>query len=185
MEYSNVSHAFKKVFGKLMIRGAAAIVVLGAAPFGFAQTGISMHYGKGKTYQRLTAGYELSPVWTRSLNGKGRLDLVPEVGVSYWFASGEHRPKQAWQANAIPMFRWWMSPHFYVEGGIGPTVFSRTRFADKTISTAFQFGDHVGLGVLVKPQQRIGMRYSHFSNASIKRPNPGLDIVQFTYTYEF
>jgi lipid A 3-O-deacylase len=64
-------------------------------------------------------------------------------------------------------------------------VFNKTRFADKTISTAFQFGDHIGVGFQLTPQSRLSLRYSHFSNASIKTPNPGLDVTQLTYTYLF
>ncbi|CFN83565.1 lipoprotein [Bordetella pertussis] len=90
-----------------------------------------------------------------------------------------------WQASAIPMFRWWTGERFYIEAGIGATVFSSTSFADKRIGSAFQFGDHIGLGFLLTPSNRIGLRYSHFSNAGIKEPNPGLDIVQLTYTYQF
>ena len=41
------------------------------------------------------------------------------------------------------------------------------------------------MGFLLTPNNRIGLRYSHFSNASIKRPNPGLDAVQVSYTYQF
>ena len=115
----------------------------------------------------------------------GRLDLTPEFGASYWTADGSRTPGHAWQFSAIPMFRWWAGERFYLEAGIGATLFSTTRFANENISTAFQFGDHVGMGFLLTPNNRIGLRYSHFSNASIKRPNPGLDTVQVSYTYQF
>lgn len=109
----------------------------------------------------------------------------PELGASYWWADGSRSPGHVWQASAIPMFRWWTGERFYIEAGIGATVFSSTSFADKRIGSAFQFGDHIGLGFLLTPSNRIGLRYSHFSNAGIKEPNPGLDIVQLTYTYQF
>ncbi|EWM51682.1 lipid A 3-O-deacylase family protein [Bordetella holmesii 30539] len=83
------------------------------------------------------------------------------------------------------MFRWWATDRFYLEAGVGATVFSHTSFADKRIGSAFQFGDHVGLGFLLTQNSRVGVRYSHFSNANIKKPNPGLDVVQLTYTYQF
>ncbi len=74
---------------------------------------------------------------------------------------------------------------FYIEAGIGATVLNHASFADKDLGSAFQFGDHIGLGFLVTPQSRLGLRYSHFSNAGIKTPNPGLDVTQVTYTYQF
>ena len=35
------------------------------------------------------------------------------------------------------MFRWWAGERFYLEAGIGATLFSTTRFANENISTAF------------------------------------------------
>ncbi|MGK2900546.1 MAG: acyloxyacyl hydrolase, partial [Burkholderiaceae bacterium] len=58
-----------------------------------------------------------------------------------------------------------------------------TRFAGDSFSTAFQFGDHLGVGYQLTPSQRVSLRLSHFSNAAIKQPNPGLNSVQMTYTY--
>lgn len=150
------------------------------------QGGISVHYGVGKQYKRYTLNYEAASVWTTKFSGNwGRLDLTPEIGVSYWTADGSRSPSQAWQFSAIPMFRWWTTERFYIEAGIGVTALTRTRFADKNIGSAFQFGDHIGAGFLLTRHDRIGLRLSHFSNAGIKRPNPGLDTLQLTYTYQF
>lgn len=150
------------------------------------QGGIGLHYGVGDHYQRTELVYETPGLQLFKSDGNwGRVDLTGEFGVAYWTANGSRSPSHVWQFNAIPMFRWWMSERFYVEAGIGATAFTHTRFADENISTAFQFGDHIGMGFLVTPNNRLGLRYSHFSNASIKRPNPGLDVLQLTYTYQF
>jgi lipid A 3-O-deacylase len=177
---------------KKMLTGLVGLALAATASLASAQSsegtqgGVSVHYGIGDHYQRLTINYETASVWTYQFGGNwGRLDLTPELGASYWKASGSRSPGHVWQLNAIPMFRWWTGERFYIEAGIGATLFSSTRFADENISTAFQFGDHIGMGFLVTPNNRIGVRYSHFSNASIKRPNPGLDVVQLTYTYQF
>lgn len=177
---------------KKMLTRLVGLALAATATFASAQSsegtqgGVSMHYGIGDHYQRLTLNYETPSVWTYQFGGNwGRLDLTPELGASYWWADGSRSPGHVWQFSAIPMFRWWTGERFYIEAGIGATLFSSTRFANENISTAFQFGDHVGLGFLVTPNNRIGLRYSHFSNASIKRPNPGLDVLQLTYTYQF
>lgn len=150
------------------------------------QGGISVHYGVGDRYQRYTLNYETPSIWTTRFGGRwGRLDLTPEIGVSYWTADRPRSPGQAWQFSAIPMFRWWTSERFYIEAGVGATVLTRTRFSNRNIGSAFQFGDHIGVGFLLTPNSRVGVRYSHFSNAGIKRPNPGLDTVQLTYTHQF
>ena len=156
------------------------------ASSGGTQGGISVHYGVGDRYQRYTLNYETPSVWTTRFGGRwGRLDLTPEIGVSYWTADRPRSPGQAWQFSAIPMFRWWTSERFYIEAGVGATVLTRTRFSNRNIGSAFQFGDHIGVGFLLTPNSRVGVRYSHFSNAGIKRPNPGLDTVQLTYTHQF
>lgn len=152
--------------------------------------GVSFDYGVGEQYQRATVNYETPTIWSYRLkNSWGRIDLAGEFGASYWWADDPRTPDQSadkvWQISAIPMFRWLTASPLYLEMGIGPTIFSRTRFAGESISTAFQFGDHLGLGLLIGQNTRIRLRYSHFSNASIKKPNPGLDIVQFTYSHTF
>ena len=118
-------------------------------------------------------------------SGGGRLDLTGEAGVSYWQAKGSRSPQTVWQLSATPMFRWWPGERFYIEAGIGATAFTHTSFADRRIGSAFQFGEHVGLGFLVTPQSRLGLRYSHFSNFGIKQPDQGLSLPQVSYTYQF
>jgi lipid A 3-O-deacylase len=148
--------------------------------------GVSVQMGVGQKYNRTELNYEMAPVWSYTFGGNwGKVDLTPEFGVAYWWAHSGSHPSSVWQANAIPMFRWWLGDRFYLEGGVGATLFSSTKFADKEISTAYQFGDHIGFGFQLTQNSRLGLRYSHFSNASIKRPNPGLDVTQVTYTYLF
>ncbi|ANN78813.1 acyloxyacyl hydrolase [Bordetella flabilis] len=176
---------------KILAGALAALALACATPAAQAQDvgsrgGVSLQMGVGEKYNRATANYETAPLWNYTFGGNwGRLDLTGELGVSYWWAHEGAHPSNAWQFSAIPMFRWWLTDRFFLEGGVGPTVFNKTRFADKTISTAFQFGDHIGVGFQLTPQSRLSLRYSHFSNASIKTPNPGLDVTQLTYTYLF
>jgi len=182
-----------------MMRGIklkALAGLVGVALAGFAslaqaddqgtQGGIGIHYGIGDHFQRFNLQYETPSIWTIPLGSSwGRIDVTPEIGVAYWLANGGDKPKSVWQLNAIPMFRWWATQQFYVEAGVGPTLFSRTYFAGRNYSTAFQFGDHIGAGFLIDKHNRVGVRISHFSNASIKTPNPGFTMVQATYTYQF
>ena len=145
---------------------------------------LDLHLAQGKNFKRLTLGAETDPAWSRGLSW-GRVDLLAEFGLSYWRADQPGANDRLWQLNAIPIVRWWPTERFYLEGGVGLTVFDRTRFIDKELSTAFQFGDHLGLGWQLTPSIRIGARVSHFSNAAIKRPNPGLDATQLTLAYRF
>lgn len=136
-------------------------------------------------YRNATLVYQTPTWWSyRSQSGWGRLELNAELGVSYWTAT-QGDPDSLWQLSATPMLRWWPNEYFYTEIGVGATVLSRTRFADRHFGTAFQFGDHVGLGFLINRSHEIGLRFSHFSNAGIKLPNDGLDLYQLTYTYRY
>ncbi|MGN6581617.1 MAG: acyloxyacyl hydrolase [Bordetella sp.] len=178
-----------------ILAGLAGLAVAGFVPMAQAQTanpgtqgGIGIHYGAGNRYSRFGLQYETASLWTHSFGGSlGRVDLTPEFGVAYWQAHGGQQPSSAWQLSAIPMFRWWLgtSQRFYIEAGVGPTVFNHVSFAGKYYSTAFQFGDHIGMGYLLDKHSRIGVRFSHFSNADIKTPNPGMELIQATYTYQF
>lgn len=73
----------------------------------------------------------------------------------------------------------------YAEAGIGVNLFSSLyKNRDKELSTAFQFGDHVGVGYTT-PKWDLGLRFQHYSNASIKRPNGGANWVTVKAAYRF
>ena len=76
----------------------------------------------------------------------------------------------------------------FVEGSIGARLLSHTRVApERSLSTAFQFSDMLGVGVQwgALGRSTLGLRYQHVSNLGIKRPNPGLDFGQLYYTHRF
>ncbi|TEA77247.1 acyloxyacyl hydrolase [Allopusillimonas ginsengisoli] len=147
---------------------------------------VSIRAGGADHYHRVELAWESPSLWSHRFTGNGsRLDLVAELGAAYWHASGRDSPANLWQFSAIPMLRWSFGNGYYLEAGAGPTLISRTRFANKTLSTAFQFGDHIGGGVYLSGNSRIGLRFSHFSNADIKRPNAGLNALQLLYSYQY
>jgi len=77
---------------------------------------------------------------------------------------------------------------WFVEGGIGATVTSSVyRNFDKHFSTAFNSGDHVGVGYAFGAARKneIALRAEHFSNAGIKHPNPGQNFVELRYVHHF
>ena len=165
----------------------AALLCLPAAQAAESQGGISVRAGFGDHYKRTEIAWESPSLWHYQFEDTayGRLDLVGELGVAYWHANGGLSPSHAWQLSAIPFLRWTWADRYYLEAGVGPTVFSRTKFADRNISTAFQFGDHIGVGAHISDSSRVTLRLSHFSNASIKKPNRGLNVLQLMYTYQY
>ena len=72
----------------------------------------------------------------------------------------------------------------YIEGGIGVAFLDEYNIADRHMSTNFQFEDRIGIGTKIGFFD-LNFRYMHYSNASIKSPNNGIDIWIFTTSIDF
>lgn len=70
----------------------------------------------------------------------------------------------------------------FVEAGIGAAVFLDTRYEDRGFSTAFQFEDRLAAGMHLGDGE-LALAYTHYSNADIKTPNDGLDILAVGYRH--
>ena len=174
----------------LLCTAALALTPLAHAQSPAAAQGhgaLSLHWDSAAQARRATLGWESPVLWHhQSAHSRSRLELTGVLGVSLWHAMHGRQPASVWQLSAIPMLRWWPSGQgFYVAGGIGPTLFSHTRFADENIRTALQFGSHLGVGYQFTPAVRVGVGVSHFSNAGIKKPNPGFTLLQLSYSYQY
>lgn len=142
--------------------------------------------GTHGAYRNASIFWQSPTWWTHSFDSGGRVDLIGEAAATYWRARrGE--PKSLWQVGVAPILRWWPSSStpYYLEAGAGVTYVSRTRLAGYRLSTAMQFGTHIGAGYLFNERHQLGLRLSHYSNARIKRPNNGLNIVQLEYAVRF
>lgn len=75
----------------------------------------------------------------------------------------------------------------YVEAGIGVSLLDDTQFAGKDVSTHFQFEDRLGLVARFgqHKQHQLALRYFHYSDAEVKKPNPGLDFIALSYMHYF
>jgi lipid A 3-O-deacylase len=95
----------------------------------------------------------------------------------------------AWitQIGLTPVLRWHLfgsSPRVFAEAGIGLNVLVPIfRTTDKQFSTAFNFGDHIAVGMQFGEGglHEVSLRLQHFSSACIKEPNPGENFVQLRY----
>ena len=75
----------------------------------------------------------------------------------------------------------------YAEAGIGAHLVSDTKLGERDLSTAFQFGPMIGLGMGFgeRGQYELSYRYQHLSNADIKTPNDGLELHLLRLGYSF
>lgn len=151
-----------------------------------AEHALGLRVGHHGSYRTASVFWQSPALWTHNFsNGWGRLDLLGEVSGTYWDARHGH-DSSMWQAGAAALVRWWPSATpVFLEAGFGPTFISQTRFADYGLSTSLQFGSHIGVGYVFNKRHQVSLRGSHFSNASIKRPNDGLNLIQLDYAYRF
>jgi hypothetical protein len=129
----------------------------------------------------------------RWLPGNGRhLSGYWDANVAYWRGDayrgvdGDHQ--NIVSVGFTPVFRYQSDDKLglYVEAGIGANLMSHTYHnGGNRLSTAFQFGDHVGIGYVMRNKWELGLKYQHFSNGSIKRPNTGVDFVVAKVSYRF
>ena len=85
--------------------------------------------------------------------------------------------------GVTPVFRFQRASGGYLEAAIGFHAVSRLEFEDnRETSTKFQFGDHIGAG-LVHGRYDFGLRLQHLSNGGIRNPNPGINFILFRVQY--
>lgn len=152
----------------------------------FAQAGIA---GSTKAY---TAGLSWTWDWTQPWAG-GQFGGYWETSVGRWSTRlDDGRRASAWvtQIGVTPVLRWTPDgSRMFLELGIGANFLTPIyRSRDKRFSTTFNFGDHLAIGWRFaegSAVQEIALRVQHYSNASIRRPNPGEDFVQLRYVRSF
>jgi lipid A 3-O-deacylase len=166
---------------------AAAIA---SAP-AFAIDGFAVEAGRGEGIDmgRIAVQWD----WNRELlrMSDWQLGGYFDLAIGQWH-HGDVRPGQNDNITEIgltPVFRVEGTSRTgpYLEAGIGFHLLSHTQIGDKRVSTAFQFGDHLGFGYRfgAKSAFDLGYRFQHLSNASIKRPNPGINFHQIRLQYHF
>lgn len=169
------------------LRPVAVAAVLAAVSLAQAQaTELSALWGDGRGgYNNTTLAVQTSPIWTHAL-AHSKLDVVLEASVGQVTAPSGSAHRSLTHVGLTPFARWWFAPQTALEFGIGANVFSGTHLGGKQISTAYQFGDSIGvLHRFADSPWTLGARFTHYSNADIKRPNPGQDYLQVRVGYSF
>ena len=54
---------------------------------------------------------------------------------------------------------------------------------DTRVPSAFEFGSHIGVGFSLAKNHAVGLALQHLSNAGLKQPNGGIDLVLIQYTF--
>ncbi|QXL83874.1 acyloxyacyl hydrolase [Comamonas sp. NLF-1-9] len=164
----------------LLAAGAAAQPLDAQATFylqGSASSGGTHLLTLGTTLPWKTSGWQLA---------SGTLSGHWDAYASRWNYRGV-RHSGLWLLGLTPVLRWTpdagQAPWF-VQAGIGITLMDHLyRKPGKAFSTAFNFASHLGVGLRFgeQRQQEVMLSVQHISNARIKRPNPGINLVQLRY----
>jgi hypothetical protein len=141
---------------------------------------------------RLGATHDFKPEWSWFNSNGTHLTGYWDASVGFWQARQWHNVPDA-KKNIIdlgftPVLRFENTSKkgFYAEAGIGAHVLSRTyNNNDDGLSTAFQFGDHLGVGYVFGNKWDVGLKFQHFSNGGIKKPNSGVDFVVLKAAYRY
>jgi lipid A 3-O-deacylase len=175
------SHTLKR---KSITTSLAAASLLACASAAHA-TDLSLLWGADKGYHNSTLALESDPLWTHAL-ANSRLDLTAEASLGYAQGPSGTPGASRWHVGLTPFLQWWFAPNTAMEFGIGANVFSGTYIGSKRISTAYQFGDSLGvMHRFAHSPWLLGLRVTHYSNADIKRPNPGQDYFQLRLGHTF
>ncbi|WP_310631996.1 MULTISPECIES: acyloxyacyl hydrolase [unclassified Paraburkholderia] len=179
----------QSVTASRLLRGVcAALLAAGAASAQADQFGIQ--FGPGWADHDVKK-LDLGLVWDPGLQwwhfAGFHFTVVGEFHAAYWHLTEAAATQPSiWEFGVTPVFRiikdtGWIRP--FIEAGVGVRMLTHVELTpDRTLSSAFQFADLVGIGAQFGEHQnyQAGFRFQHISNADIKTPNPGLN---FTWVY--
>ena len=158
---------------------AAALLL--AAFAAHAADGISVELGSGDRDVSL-ARVGVHSYYALQKLAPHNVHVLLEASLGYW--ATDEGP--IWDIAMTPVFRYARSRTSgpYLEGAIGLHFLTDTHIKpDVNLSTHFQFGDHIGVGVR-RGKYDIGLRLQHLSNAGLRNPNPGVNFLLLRVAYE-
>ena len=167
---------------------ALALAALSSAP-AHALDGMSLELGTGDNVNmgRVAVQWELAKPLLQFRNWQ--LGNHFDLAVGYWKAKDATTTQhdELFELAFTPVLRIQGNGRVgpYVELGLGMHLLTESSIADTRMSTAFQFGNHIGLGYRFgqKGAFDVAYRFQHLSNASIKRPNAGINFQQVRLGY--
>ena len=104
-----------------------------------------------------------------------------QLGASVWRVPDIRGTTRRFDLNATAIWRAERGWGYY-EAGFGGYLLSKTINNDDTrVPSAFEFGSHIGLGFRLAKNHTLGIGLQHLSNAGIKQPNGGIDLLLVQY----
>ena len=115
-------------------------------------------------------------------NGEWWMPSHVQLGAGSWHVPDVRGTTRRFDLNVSAIWRG-DKPWGYWEAGFGGYLLSKTINNDENrLPSAFEFGSHIGAGFRLAKDHTIGVAIQHLSNAGIKQPNGGIDLVLLQYT---
>ena len=158
------------------------------SPAGSAVDGVSLEAGSGQgstRVARIGAQWNWQKKWFTQ--NRWQLGGYWDAQIGMW--DNDAGPGSIADISLTPVFRLAAADSpLYFEAAIGFHYLSDyPSRGGSAFSTRFQFGDHLGVGVRFGERKAhdVGLRLQHLSNAGIKNPNPGINLILVRYQYHF
>ena len=173
---------------KYLLVVVSLVLIQGSAWAGSAASGYGISFGYGEADPNIDiyrVGLQKAFPWKWFETDMGCLSGYFELSYNHW----EHNSEDINGVALSPVFTYRLGKSSslirpYIEGGIGIAYIDEYHIADRNMSTNFQFEDRLGVGTVIGFFD-LNFRYMHYSNASIKGPNHGIDILMFTTAIRF
>ena len=171
----------------------AALALAAAAVPAFASAApesLFVQAGRWNHVRSLTLGATWDLKWQRN-DDLALSTAYVEVALGRWQTHGTADDRGYTRVGVTPVLR--LYPHafggaWFGELGIGVNlIWPIFQAGARPFSTTFNFGDHFAVGRRFgsRGEHELALRFEHFSNAGIKRPNPGQNFLQVRYAYRF
>lgn len=146
---------------------------------------VTLHLGNGAGYRHTMLAYESRPLCHPHLFLR-TFEIALEGSLGHSQPPSDAARGGLWHIGLTTLVRYPLTPATSLEYGLGANVFSGTTLGDKNISTHFQFGNSLGIQHhFAGTRWSAGLRFTHYSNASIDTPNPGQDYLHLRIGYTF
>lgn len=178
----------KKYLAWKTLVAIGTLVVTHSSSYALDSVSIELGAGDHTKMMRIGTQWQWNKRWWQSngthIGGYWDLTLARWHGDRFKLVPGATQNLTA--IGITPVFRFQSDSlkGFYGEAGIGAHLLSELYDNNgHQLSTAFQFGDHLGIGYVFQNKLDLGLKILHFSNGSIKKPNDGVNFMAIRLSY--
>jgi len=148
--------------------------------------GVSVNGGRGSTVDIARLGLQKDFQSVIYSNDTFNIKGFHELGLNYWNGNNRNISAISYSPVFLLDFNKFATKDYkpYVDFGIGIAFLSDTLIDNKNMSSSFQFEDRLSIGI-TRDNIDMYVRYMHYSNGGIKKPNDGINMGLVGINYRF